>query len=68
MHRDLKLENCLLDEREHVKLIDFGLATSYLGGTLKTSCGSADYAAPELFTSSVYHGPPVDVWAMGVML
>ncbi len=41
VHRDLKLENCLLDEKERVKLIDFGLASSYLGGTLKTSCGSA---------------------------
>jgi serine/threonine protein kinase len=77
VHRDLKLENCLLDtgnlgaldsSSTRVKIIDFGLANFYLSGTLKTSCGSADYAAPELFTSSVYYGPPVDVWAMGVML
>ena len=68
VHRDLKLENCLLDDSQHVKLIDFGLANFYLAGTLRTSCGSADYAAPELFTSSMYYGPPVDVWAMGVML
>ncbi len=68
VHRDLKLENCLIDDLMRIKLIDFGLANFYLNGTLKTSCGSADYAAPELFTSSVYYGPPVDVWAMGVML
>lgn len=68
VHRDLKLENCLLDENKRVKLIDFGLANFYLKGPLKTSCGSADYAAPELFTSALYYGPTVDVWAMGVML
>ena len=69
VHRDLKLENCLLDDTQHVKLIDFGLANFFrAGATLKTSCGSADYAAPELFSSSFYYGPPVDVWAMGVIL
>lgn len=68
VHRDLKLENCLLTEQKRVKLIDFGLAAYYLQGNLKTSCGSSDYAAPELFTSSLYYGPPVDVWAMGVIL
>ena len=68
VHRDLKLENCLLDSNLRVKIIDFGLANFYLSGMLKTSCGSADYAAPELFASTKYYGPPVDVWAMGVML
>ena len=68
VHHDLKLENCLLDERQYLKLIDFGLATSYLGGSLKSACGSTVYAAPELFTAAEYQGPPVDVWAMGVIL
>ncbi len=68
VHRDLKLENCLLDEQRKVKLIDFGLANFYLNGPLTTSCGSADYAAPELFTTAKYYGPPVDVWAVGAML
>ncbi len=69
VHRDVKLENCLLDEaQQHVKLSDFGLGTSYLNAPLCTSCGSRDYAAPELFTTTMYHGPPVDVWASGVVL
>jgi PAS domain S-box-containing protein len=70
VHRDLKLENCLIEDQfnqKRIKLIDFGLATFYLSGALKTSCGSADYAAPELFTSTLYYGPPVDVWALGVL-
>ena len=68
VHRDLKLENCLLDEEGRLKLIDFGLA-NYNRGPLTTACGSPDYAAPELMSSSkTYLGPPVDVWAMGVML
>ena len=53
--RDCKLENCVLDENENVKLIDFGLAT-LSHEVLKTSCGSTDYAAPELFTCSQYYG------------
>merc|ERR1711991_973261 len=45
VHRDLKLENCLLVEEDgqHLKIIDFGLASYYRQGYLKTSCGSADY-------------------------
>ncbi len=71
VHRDLKLENCLLDRNKRAKLIDFGLANFFLPGQqLKTSCGSPDYAAPELLNNSgaTYNGPPVDVWALGVML
>ncbi len=70
VHRDLKLENCLLDQLNRVKLIDFGLANWFVPGEqLKTSCGSTDYAAPELLNGSKgYNAPPVDVWALGVML
>ena len=68
VHHDLKLEHCLLDERLYLKLIDFGLATSCMGETLKSACESTVYSAPELFTAVKYQGPPVDVWAMGVIL
>jgi serine/threonine protein kinase len=65
----LQLENLLLDaNKEHVKLIDLGLAAPYFAGPLHTSCGSSDYAAPELFTAVEYAGPPVDVWAAGTVL
>ncbi|KAJ3111930.1 hypothetical protein HK100_002505 [Physocladia obscura] len=56
VHRDLKLENILLDEYQNVVIIDFGFANKSNGpdDLLYTSCGSPCYAAPELVTSEVY--------------
>mmetsp|Transcript_45771 Transcript_45771/g.114526 ORF Transcript_45771/g.114526 Transcript_45771/m.114526 type:complete len:388 (+) Transcript_45771:331-1494(+) len=69
VHRDLKPENILLDSKMHVKIADFGLSNVMRDGRfLKTSCGSPNYAAPEVISGKLYAGPEVDVWSCGVIL
>lgn len=69
VHRDLKLENVLLDERCRVKLGDFGFTREYDRGVyMETFCGTTGYAAPEMLQGKRYLGPEVDVWSMGVIL
>ncbi|KAE8452897.1 ATP binding protein [Mollisiaceae sp. DMI_Dod_QoI] len=69
VHRDLKPENLLLDDNLNVKIADFGLSNIMTDGNfLKTSCGSPNYAAPEVINGKLYAGPEVDVWSCGVIL
>uniref|UniRef100_A0A1D1Y355 non-specific serine/threonine protein kinase n=1 Tax=Anthurium amnicola TaxID=1678845 RepID=A0A1D1Y355_9ARAE len=69
VHRDLKPENLLLDSKYNVKIADFGLSNVMRDGHfLKTSCGSPNYAAPEVISGKLYAGPEVDVWSCGVIL
>ncbi|KAF9970578.1 Protein kinase [Actinomortierella ambigua] len=69
VHRDLKPENLLLDPSMNVKIGDFGLSNIMTDGDfLKTSCGSPNYAAPEVISGKLYAGPEVDVWSCGVIL
>ncbi|XP_053576677.1 NUAK family SNF1-like kinase 1 [Bombina bombina] len=69
VHRDIKLENILLDDNLNVKLADFGLSNLFhKGQVLETYCGSPLYASPEIVKGLPYYGPEVDCWALGVLL
>ncbi|KAJ6474707.1 kinase-like domain-containing protein, partial [Mycena vitilis] len=69
VHRDLKLENVLLDERCRVKLGDFGFTREFERGTyMETFCGTTGYASPEMLQGRKYLGPEVDVWSLGIIL
>ncbi|KAK5133643.1 hypothetical protein LTR08_007497 [Meristemomyces frigidus] len=70
VHRDLKLENILLDKHDDVKLCDFGFTREYAGSTsyLQTWCGTVCYSAPEMLRGEKYAGEKVDVWSLGVIL
>ena len=70
VHRDLKLENILLDKNENVKLVDFGFTREYEGKSsyLQTWCGTVCYSAPEMLKGEKYAGEKVDVWSLGIIL
>lgn len=65
IHRDIKLENILLDADGYARITDLGLAKVVLGKTY-TVCGSADYLAPETL-KQVGHNRAVDWWAVGIL-
>ena len=71
-HRDVKLDNIVLDAAGRSRLVDFGL--SYVYGSeevderLNDSCGTLHYRAPESFRRGPYSGFTADAWSAGVVL
>lgn len=68
-HRDLKLENLLLDSENNIKICDFGFVKEDPSKELsRTYCGSKSYAAPEILKGQPYDTQKADIWAIGVIL
>ncbi|CAI9532849.1 unnamed protein product [Staurois parvus] len=71
-HRDIKPENLLLDDRDQLKISDFGLATVFRHNgrerLLNKMCGTLPYVAPELIKQRAFHAEPVDIWSCGIVL
>lgn len=70
-HRDLKLENTLLDgsPAPRLKICDFGYSkSSLLHSKPKSTVGTPAYIAPEVLSRREYDGKTADVWSCGVTL
>uniref|UniRef100_A0ABK0KZM2 non-specific serine/threonine protein kinase n=1 Tax=Rattus norvegicus TaxID=10116 RepID=A0ABK0KZM2_RAT len=69
VHRDLKLDNIMIDINKKVKVIDFGLSTkTQPGHMLNQHCGAYSFGSPELFLGLLYDGMKNDMWTIGVVL
>ena len=68
-HRDLKLDNLLLDADGFVKIADFGLCKEGMGFGDRTStfCGTPEFLAPEVLTETSYTRA-VEWWGLGVLI
>lgn len=67
LHRDLKLQNLLVDRKGNIKLADFGLARS-IGLPIRTYTHEVVtlwYRSPELLLKTTHYGPSVDLWSLG---
>ena len=61
-HRDIKLENILIDSHYAIKLIDFGFSTCFSNDRkIKLFCGTPSYMSPEIVSRQESYGPPSDI-------
>ena len=68
VHRDLKLENILVDDKLNLKVADFGFATFKKIHQLKSYKGTKTYMAPEIKEQKTYDGMQLDIFSTAVIL
>ena len=69
IHRDIKLDNILIDTTNTVKICDFGVSRKIVKGEkIYERCGTPAYIAPEIYKKIGYTGFQSDVWSAGVTL
>jgi serine/threonine protein kinase len=77
VHRDIKMDNVLIDRAGVAKLADFGLAhlidkrrphDGSWDDTLSQGIGSRKFRSPEIFTADRHSGFKADVWAAACVL
>lgn len=68
-HRDVKLENVLIDEEFNAKLCDYGLACEVKTGKVAMSkCGTFEYMAPEVLGGNGFCWKKADIWSLGITM
>ena len=69
LHRDIKLDNILLDKGMVVKICDFGVSRFVKSGqVINEQCGTPAYIAPEILLDKGYEGCYADLWSLGVLI
>lgn len=69
LHRDLKPQNLLIDQKGNIKLADFGLARAF-GIPVRTYTHEVVtlwYRAPEILLGARQYACPVDIWSLGTI-
>ncbi len=69
VHRDIKLDNILIDLDNKIKICDFGVSKRINNNEIMyEQCGTPTYIAPEILRGKGYEGYSVDIWSAGVVL
>ena len=68
VHRDLELENILIDAKFRANIANMGCARRQMNKFLHTITGSYAYGAPELVSGENYDGKKADAWSLGIIL
>lgn len=67
IHRDIKLNNIMIDSEGNIKLIDFGIAKFLLSTKTYSLIGTPHYMAPEMINGKGYDYS-VDIWGIGICI